>query len=189
MTPDPAHSAWPETAQAASTLEKAMRAAGLNVRASVQGTDAIVLGRLGCSDATLLTTLINNALSHARTLAEELRQALLAHDIDVTVRGRKEKTHIRELTMPQVDTLTLILGAAPYPAPLNEDDYFEDEIAERLCERLADISEPVLGEPIAGDFYPYCPRHGEAPGLMPHGLTAEATRRLITALDNAVKSD
>ncbi|MEU3709048.1 hypothetical protein [Streptomyces catenulae] len=187
MTPDPAHSAWPETAESAATLEKALHAAGLYVRASVQGANAIVLDRLRYSDATLLETLIRSALNHANALAEELRQALLSYGIDTTVRVQQEKTYIGELTIPQVDALALALGAAPHPTPLDEDDYFEDAVAESLCARLADVSETAIGVPLTGDLHPFC-RH-EDPELALHALTADTTRRLITALDNATKSD
>lgn len=175
-----------ETAQAASDLERELRAAGLMALDPVPGGEDeqpyIGLRRIDAATAAELARLLRKGMRRTYRIASDLEAALRAHGLEdfPAPRVRNAEIQLGDVSVATADRLALILGAPPQP-DLPEIPDWPD--AQQVYDRLdSAFKKATRGGFMDMHLHPYCQRCDQDPAITLGELKPGTARRLVSAL-------
>lgn len=175
-----------QTAEAASELECALRAAGLRgpslMPMSGRPGPYIELGVIHADTASELARLIRKAMKGAFNTAEALRIALRAHKLDMPdPYVHQAKIHFGDISLATADHLACILGAPPQQD--SHLDLTEWPEAQQVVDRLGAAFKAATGGAFLDlYFHPDCLRCNADAAMTLGDMDVRTARRFLTAL-------
>ncbi|MEV6565928.1 hypothetical protein [Streptomyces kronopolitis] len=181
-----------ETGDAAFTLYQALEDAGLgNIRPVLdheKDVPYIKLHGIDAVQATQLEHLVRKGMDENYLLADELRRAVLAHDLDgfpVPQVCGTTKIALGEISIHTADRLACILGAPPGPELAETPDWPEsNEVYDRLS---AAFKAATDGGFMDMHLHSYCRRCDGDPAIELVAFTVDTARRFVKALQSAAR--
>ncbi|QEU93367.1 hypothetical protein [Streptomyces kanamyceticus] len=177
------------TAQAASALDRELRAAGLASLQPVLDDDRetpyVRLNRIDAVTAAELARLLHKGMRSAYKVVSDLRAAVRAHGLEdfPVPYVYCTKIHLGDIPVATADRLALLLGAPPQPGLADVPDWPE---ARQVFDRLnSAFAEATRGGFMDMYLHPYCQRCDGDPAISLGELQVRTARRLVTALQGA----